>query len=60
MGGLDSHTVSTLNRYRRMLAVYAPIEKQILASHARELTAQQIKEIISARSKYESRCLPRG
>jgi uncharacterized protein YfbU (UPF0304 family) len=48
-GGLNSHSMMTMNRYPRMLEKYAPIREQIMASHTGNwiLTAEQIKEIIS-------------
>lgn len=50
-GGLNSHSMSTMSLYPRMLERYEPINRQILATHGRwELTAEQIREVISERT----------
>ncbi|MGA3328212.1 MAG: YfbU family protein [Terriglobia bacterium] len=48
-GNLNSHSMTTMSLYPRMLKKFEPIQKQLMASHASPwlLTAEQIKEIIS-------------
>jgi uncharacterized protein YfbU (UPF0304 family) len=49
VGGLNSHSMSTVTRYPRMLAKFNSIVKSLnkMASGGWDLTAEQIREIIS-------------
>jgi uncharacterized protein YfbU (UPF0304 family) len=48
-GSLNSHSMTTMSLYPRMLNKFEPIREQILASHTGNwlLTAEQIREVIS-------------
>jgi uncharacterized protein YfbU (UPF0304 family) len=48
-GGLNSHSISTLSLYPRMLERFEPIRQQILDSHSGNwiITADQIKKVIN-------------
>jgi uncharacterized protein YfbU (UPF0304 family) len=48
VGGMNSHSIMTVDRYRLMLERYEPIKQEILDSHMGnwQLTAAQIKTII--------------
>jgi uncharacterized protein YfbU (UPF0304 family) len=48
VGGLNSHSMTTMYRYPEMLKRYEPIKQKILDSHSGnwQLTAEQIKVII--------------
>jgi uncharacterized protein len=48
-GYLNSHSISTMTRYPKMLTNFQPIRQEILASHSGNwlITAAQIKQIIS-------------
>ncbi len=47
-GGLNSHSISTMSRYPRMLEKYEPIKEQLIAGTGHwQMTAEQIREVIS-------------
>ena len=48
VGGMNSHSMMTMDRYPQMLERYEPIKEQIIDSHTGkwQLTAEQIKTVI--------------
>ncbi len=48
VGGLNSHSMSTMSRYPRMLANFKPISDKISSTHGDwQLTADEIRKVIS-------------